>query len=164
MSIWIYAIPVVFILLLIVIMMPLMKKKAAQSTQDMDKIKNKKVHMSLLCGVLESVNGTPEANLEKCHHIYGLDFEGPLDVAFIPSFTAHGTTYRGHVATHVKIPSQSGKSYEIAIVEKKPKEDPDIIDVTELVSDELIFKSKFYVVTKDITGSDNAKIMRGTYS
>lgn len=161
MSIWVYAIPVIVVLLIVVIAIPFMKKNAKNASASMEKIKDAKVHLTMEAGNLLSVNGKPENALQSCYYIYGIEDVGPLVVEFMPNFTHAQTNYSSKVPMQVAFSAESGKSYTIGVAPKKTKDDPSILVVTPLKSNELIFKSTFYIIVTDITHTPEAKSMRG---
>ena len=156
-----YLIPVVVVILLIVIAMPFMKKKAAEAGRAMEAIKNTKLHVSMAAGILNSVNGQPAEQFNKAGTIYGIDLDGDMDIEFTPYFASAGITYKCNTSMHVQFHAQEGKSYEMVALPKKPGDESNVLDVREIKSDEIIFKSTFYIVTKDVTETQGARAMRG---
>ena len=156
-----FAIPIVAVLLIFVFAMPVMKKKAAEAGRAMDSIRNSKIHLSMAAGILENVNGHPAASFNKAGTIYGIDLDGRIDVEFTPYFENAGTTYKSKSTMHVEFDAEAGKSYDMVVLPKEPKDMTDVLDVREISSREIIFKTKFYIVTKDITNTQGARAMRG---
>lgn len=163
MPVWIYVVPFIFIALLIIIMIPVMKKKGRQGIEEMTRIQNFPIHLFMLAGELKSINGKPENDIEKASYCYGLEDPGEIDVEFLPSFMHAKTHYYSRVPMHIKLIVEKGKTYQIGIEPNKPKEESTILDVSEVSDQKLLFKSKFYVVSKDITETKEAKGMRGVY-
>lgn len=161
--IWVYAVPIAVIILIVLVMMPIMKKKAGAATAQMDIMKDMKVHITMLAGNLKSINGHEESTLTKTYAIYATDETGDMTIEFTPNFTWSGTTYTGRSPMSVQFRAEEGHSYEISVSAKEPKNDPTVIDVSEVTSSELIFKNKFYMITKDVTDTANAKAMRGIF-
>jgi len=162
MSTIIYAVPVVIIVLIFLIAMPVMKKKAAQIGEMMDTIKNTKVHLTMTAGTIKNINNQPEADFKKVGATYGIDFDGKLEIEFTPHFVHSGITYKSNTPMCVQFYAEVGKSYEMTVTAKKPTDTANVLDVRQLISNEIIFKSTFYVITKDITETQSAHIMRGT--
>jgi len=155
------AIPVVVVLAIVLLTIPVMKKKAKEAGAAMDAIRNLKIHLSMAAGGLDSVNGEPASDFAKAGAIYGIDMDGDMDVEFTPCFVHANTTYRARSSMHVKFRAETGKSYEMTVVPKEPKDMTNILDVSPVVNKELIFKTTFYIVTKDITDTQGARVMRG---
>lgn len=160
----IYAIPVAVIAVIFVVMMPIMKKKSAQITQDMGRIQNMKVHLSMLVGTLKSVNGESADLLPSAGTYYGVDQTGSLTVEFVPCFTYGGTTYTGRSPMCVTFDAAEGKTYEMNVSTKEPKDDANVIHVAPVTDDKLIFKTTFFIITTDVTDTQNARVMRGIMS
>ena len=156
-----YIIPVAVVALIVIVAMPFMKKQAAQAGRMMETIRNTKLHLSMAAGILNSVNGQPAENFNKVGVVYGIDLDGDMDIEFTPYFVSSGITYKCKTSMHVQFHAEEGKSYEMVALPKKPGEESDVLDVREIKSNEIIFKSKFYIVTKDITETQGARIMRG---
>ena len=163
MSILYYVAPVAIILVIIVVMMPIMKKKAASATQGMMVIQNLPVHLFMMAGGLRSINGRPAAEFTDVNGIYGIDTSGLLNIEFVPHFTHAETTYKGDGPMNVQFMAETGKSYQIKVEPKEPKDMTNILDVSPIVNQKLVFKTTFYVVTKDITDEKDAKGMRGIW-
>lgn len=157
-----YVIPVAIIIAIVVIMMPIMKKKAAAANAVFAEMKDKKVLLFVQAGQLHAVNEVNEALMLKSNNIFAIDEDGPLSIELTPSFTFHNTLYTGTDSMRITFEATAGSSYEIKAENKEPKNDPTVVDVSPVTGNELIFKSKFYIVTRDITDTDQAKFLRGT--
>jgi len=157
----IYAIPVVVVIAIVLIAMPGMQKKAKEIGKTMEVIRNMKIHLSMAAGNLVSVNGEAVETLINAGAIYGLEMEGDMDVEFTPHFTYANTVYKSRSPMHVQFKAEAGKSYEIVFAPKEPTDMTNVLDVRPIVNKELIFKTTFYIITKDITDTQGAKVMRG---
>jgi len=156
-----YAIPVVVVIAIVLLTMPVMKKKAKEAAMAMDSIRNLKIHLTMAAGGLNSVNGETAINFTKAGAIYGIDSDGDMDIEFTPCFIHAGTTYKATSPMHIHFAAEAGKSYEMTAVPKEPADKTNVLDISPIVSKEIIFKSTFYIVTKDITDTPGARVMRG---
>ena len=156
-----YVIPVVVVLGIVLLMIPTMNKKSKEIGLAMEAMKNTKIHLSMAAGNLISVNGEQAAMFKNAGAIYGIDHDGNIDVEFTPHFVYANTTYKGRSPMHVQFTATEGSSYEMSVAPKEPTDKTNVLDVREIVNKELIFKTKFYIITKDITNTQGARVMRG---
>ena len=157
----IYIVPVAVIVILFIVMMPIIKKKSAGIQAGMLAIQNKNVHITMMAGGLDSVNGVSSGALVSVNNIFGIDDAGMLALEFTPSFTYAETHYQSSSPMKLQFEAKDKGSYQIEFAAKEPKNDSSVILVTPIVNKKIIFKTTFYIVVRDVTGTRDANVMRG---
>lgn len=161
---WIYFAPIVVIVLIFVFMIPKIKKSKEEYTKVFEQIKDKNIILDVRAGNIISINGNPVEQLADHFSAYGLDDAGEIDLEFKLNFMSGDTQYVGKTPMHITFHGEDNKVYLIEPRDKKPKDDEEkLVDVSPVKSDELIFKSTFYIVTKDVTGTKDANALRGIF-
>lgn len=155
--------PIAIIVVIFVFAMPIMKKQAANASKGVMAIQNMPVHLYMLAGTIKTINGKPEQSFTSINGIYGLEETGELTIEFTPAFVHANTTYTGTEPMSIRFAAEQGKSYQISVEPKEPSDKTNILDVSPVVNQKLVFKTTFYIITKDISDEKDAKAMRGNF-
>lgn len=159
-----YVIPIVFIIVIVTVVMITSKGKVSAIVSEFEETKK---HLSefdtfifIKAGNLETINSEISKSTVVVH---GIRNPEETEIIITPNFSHGGTHYHSKKTMTVHFNGKRNRIYSLHIEPNKPKVKDTILEVVELNDGALIFKSKFYLVVEDLTGTKEVEHFRRDY-